>query len=747
MQNSNEVSLAKYRRRFARVQRRLHQWGLRPTMMTVILKDTELAPSTNQIDKTLQELVALFPQISRLLRRLDDRYQWLFQNSVDRLFGEAYQRSLKEMSGHTNSIDMIPAVVKQRNREIGASFASLALASVGIGSFIILAAVINAYLSLVLIQIGLRDMREQGRFTARGKWGIINVTLIAGGLINPGLYLLQLQSVMNIMGILIDKFIETVYGQSSEQLVDVFGQLPQTVSIIRAGEPVVCPISEVQAGDTVVVEAGQVVPVDGRIVFGHASIDQHALTGEAQPAEKGSGDTVLASTLILMGTIHIEVEQSNATTLAAQITEILNNTSSEHTTMALRGVKIADDLAIASILAGLVALPLQGVTSMIALWGVPIGNALLATSPVSLMNYLGFAASSGILIKDGRSLEQLSKIDTIVFDKTGTLTLDQPTVYAVHSFGEATRSRILMFAATLEQRQTHPIAAAIREAAATENLTLVEVDETRVELGYGLTGLIDGKQVMLGSQRLMEIQSIAIEPHISALAEERQAIGHSIVYLAVDDVLCGMIELAPTMRPESRLVIEAIHANGMQTYMITGDHEQPAQALANTLGIDHVFANVLPAQKAELVEMLQAEGRSVMFVGDGINDSIALRKAQISVSIRGATTVATDTAQIILMDGTIQHLPALFEVARQYERDLRLLYTLAVPLPLMFVGGILVFGWGVILEIIFSSTMLALGFAVGLRPTWARKHLDAQLEAHTASVQLIPTDTTMRSTD
>ncbi len=365
----------------------------------------------------------------------------------------------------------------------------------------------------------------------------------------------------------------------------------------------------------------------------------------------------------------------------------------------------------------------------------------MGTTPLTLMAYLDMSARSNILVKDGRSLELLSSIDTVVFDKTGTLTVDQPTVCGVHVCGDLGEDDLLALAAAIEQHQSHPIAAAIREAADVQGLALPAVDETSVDVGYGLAVMLSGQRVQLGSQRYMGLSDVTIPDDLQQLASEQQAQGHSIVYLAVDGVLQGAIELQPTVRPEACAVVDALHHRGIELAMITGDQEAPAQALAATLGIDRVFANILPEQKADLVRELQAQGKQVMFVGDGINDSIALKQAKVSVSIAGATTVATDTAQIVLMDGTLMQLDTLFDLAERYERDLNRQYVMGIHVPAAYLLGVLTLGWGIVSSFVVGYGVFTTAYALAFRPIWRQERLESQLalEGH-SSAQGVLTD-------
>jgi heavy metal translocating P-type ATPase len=668
---------------------------------------------------------ALRQQTGALLQQVDDRYQLLIHNSIDRLFGDHYEKHLKALGG-TSGVDAIPPIVKERNRQAGYAGLSFLLVLTGAPLLVMTSFAINFYLGLVMIRIGLQDMWEKRTLTTRGR----NVLVYLGCMVSG---LLAVQSLFLAIGLLMEKLIDTVQGQSHERLVNLLGTLPQTVWCIREGVTVSCPLAEIQAGDVVVVHAGEVVPVDGVILAGHAGIDQHMLTGEAQPVDKETGDTVFASTLVLMGEIQVQVAKANAETLAAQITTILNNTKSHNTQVGLRGEQIADNLVYATTAIGVLAWPLWGVSSMLAVWSVELGSMLMFTTPLTLLGYLDMSARSNILIKDGRSLELLSSINTVVFDKTGTLTQEQPTVCAIHVCGDLSKDELLALAAAIEQRQSHPVAVAIRSAATAQGLALPVVDETRIEVGYGLAVALNERRVLLGSQRYMNLNEVLIADELQHLIETQQAGGHSLVYLAVDGVLQGMIELQPTLRPEVQSVVSALHARGLQLVMITGDQEAPAQALAATLGIDRVFANVLPEGKAELVKQLQTQGRKVMFVGDGINDSIALKQAEVSVSIMGATTVATDTAQIVLMDHTLSQLDTLFDMVARYERDLQAQYILGIHIPAGYIAGVLAFGWGMVSSCVVGYIVFLTATGLAFRPIWRQERMEAK--PHPSPVQ------------
>jgi len=513
---------------------------------------------------------------------------------------------------------------------------------------------------------------------------------------------------------------------SKQDLVNLFGEQPKTVWILTVDRvEVEIPFDRLQVGDLILVSAGQVVPVDGIITAGVASIDQHKLTGESQPAEKGVGDPVLASTVILAGRITVRAEQTGTGTVAMQIGQILEQTADFKNSLVSRGEAIADRMALPTLGVSLLFLPL-GLNSSLAVLTNTFGLKMRLFGPASMLTYLKLASQQGALIKDGRSLELLKEVDTVVFDKTGTLTLEQPTVHRIH-LSDGARERgtseddILRYAATAEAGQSHPIAKAILTAAQAQQLQLAAIEDAKYEVGYGIQVAFENRLVRVGSARFMAMEGISIPAEIERVEEACHAQGHSLVMIAFDDGLAGAIELHATIRPEARAIIEDIQRRGMTTYIISGDQEAPTRRLAETLGIDHYFANTLPENKADLVDGLQAQGHSVCFVGDGINDAIALKKAKVSISLSGATTVATDTAQVIFMDGTLNQLGYLFDLAKQFDDTMRTNLIISTIPSAICVGGILFFHWGILTGLLITQAALFTGIGNSMLPLWKQK--------------------------
>jgi Cu2+-exporting ATPase len=509
--------------------------------------------------------------------------------------------------------------------------------------------------------------------------------------------------------------------RSRKNLVDIFGDQQRSAWLLRDGVEIEVPIERLHAADVVVVNAGQVVPVDGIIRQGLASIDQHQLTGEAQPVEKGEGEQVLAATMVLAGRICVEVERAGAITVAAQIGEILNQTADYRTHVESRGERFGDQCVLPMIGLAALALAAVGPAGAIAVLASNFTENIRVALPLGMLNYLSQAAERAILIKDGRALELLSAVDTVVFDKTGTLTMEQPSVGEIHTFDGADADTVLCYAAAAEARQSHPIARAIVQRASERGLSMPALEHARYRVGYGIEAEISGRQVRVGSARFMRLCEIVLPDELDRQATRAHELGNSLVYVAVEQRLTGVIELRPSLPEGIREVIDALRAHGLALSIISGDHEEPTRRLASELGIERHFAEVLPADKAALIKGLQAEGHKVCFVGDGINDAIALKTADASISLRGATSAATDTAQIVMMDGTLRRLPELFTLARNFDRNARLVALMALLPAVVSVGGVFFFEFGILAALVAYNASLVASVGSAMLPALLRK--------------------------
>ncbi len=509
-----------------------------------------------------------------------------------------------------------------------------------------------------------------------------------------------------------------VTEDSKNKLIDVFRQQPTSVWLLVDGQEVQTSFDAVKLGDTIVVNAGEMIPIDGRIVDGMATIDQHVLTGESTPVEKGESAEVFASTTVLSGRIYIEVEKTGDQTTVAKIGEMLNNTIDFRTKADLRAEKLADKTIVPTLVLGGLTFPILGPMGAVAVLNSHFKYKMSVIAPVSIMNFLNLASQEGILIKDGRTLDLLNEVDTIVFDKTGTLTEEQPHVGAVYTIGNLAEDEVLRLTASAEQRQAHPIAHAILDEAKARGIALAPIEEAAYKMGYGLTVIIEDKTVHVGSYRFMEVSGIEISADIQQIQDRCHELAHSLVVVAVNNEIVGGVELLPTVRPETRQVLQALRqrSNIKELVIISGDHETPTRRLANDLGIDRYFAETLPQDKAGLIKKLQDEGRFVCYIGDGINDAIALKQSQVSVSLRGASSVATDTAQIVLMDGRLNNLPEIFKLSHKFKRNTNASFAAVVIPSALSLGGVLFFGMGLFPTIMFNLAGLAGGMANSMLP-------------------------------
>jgi Cu2+-exporting ATPase len=489
--------------------------------------------------------------------------------------------------------------------------------------------------------------------------------------------------------------------RSRQSLINVFSHQPRSVWVLKDGVEIEIPFETLRSGDELIINAGEVIPADGTISSGLASIDQQALTGESQPVEKTLGDKVFAATLLLSGKIRLRVDKAGIDSVAMQISDALLKTADFKTTTKVRWIEKVDKAAPISLGVSAVALPLLGSASAVSLlYSCSYGYSMRVIAPATMMNFITLASRTGLLIKDGRSLELLDQVDTVVFDKTGTLTSEQPEVAAIHPTATYNTETVLLYAVTAEYRQTHPIARAILHAAKQQAISPLAIDHADYELGYGICVQLEDKTIRVGSQRFMQLSDIVIPAEIAAIEQHCHENSHSLVMVAVDQQLAGVIELHTMIRPEAKTVIDALKQRDIALYIISGDHEKPTQRLATSLGISHYFAETLPEKKAELIGELQAQGKKVCFIGDGINDSIALKKANVSISMSGATAIATDTAQIVLMDGSLKQLITLFDLAQQHKHTVdRSFFMTLVPTSIA-IGGIVFLHFGMAASII-----------------------------------------------
>ncbi len=665
------------------------------------------------------------------LKALDRHYQGFMVERVDPMFGRMPQEELARLTTSDGS-SVMTEDERQLNRYVGASAVSIgaAIGSIFFPPLSVLALGAGLYGGVRIFRHGLNALVHEHKLTMSVMLSLHFLGVFVGGFVLAGSFAL-------LAYYLSEKLVTMTQRRSQQSLIKIFGEQPRTAWQLVDTVEVEVPVDSLQGGDIVVVHAGQAIPVDGVIVGGIATIDQHMLTGESQPAEKGEGDQVLAGTLMLAGKVNVEVAKTGEETAAAQVGFILNNTASYQASIVSRGEQVADKSVGPTMVLALLALPLAGYRYVVTILGAGIGLNVRLTAPIAMLNFLNVAADHGILVKDGRSLELLKDVDTVIFDKTGTLTLDEPEIAAIHTCAEDNAETVLRYAAAAEHRQTHPIARAILTEATTRGISLPDVGGAQYQMGYGLSVQLDDRLIRVGSDRYMALESIAIPATIQAALEASHEQGHSLIMVAVDDQLVGAIELQTTLRPEVKAVLDDLRRRQLDIIIISGDQEEPTSKLAGELGISRYFSNTFPEEKASLVAQLQSEGRRVCFVGDGINDSISLKKANVSISLRGASTAATDSAQIVLTGQGLAQLPFVLQLANEFDANMKAGYVVSVGQGVVVIGGALAAVIGIVpATLIWVSSMLA---SLGIAQLPLRKHqIDGETRTTAAETHPVP---------
>ena len=622
--------------------------------------------------------------------------------------GELREQHIKQMTivDEHDQLDASAASSEMKlNKNIKGSIGLMGLSLIGTWFYaplLPIAGVATLYIFTPVFKKLFQNLKK-GQITTELIEVISVISLLASGFFFLAIFI-------TFTSLLCQKLLIRTEQHSHKQLVNSFSQKQQTVWVVKEGSEVEIPFEALKKQDIVVVNAGEIIPVDGMIIKGLASVDQHSLTGESKPIEKDVGGKVFDSTLVLGGRVLIKAENTGSDTNAAKIGLILEKTQEYKESLRLRGKQIADDFIAPTLVVSGLTLPLLGPSAAMAIIWTAFGYNMKLYGPISVLNFLHIMAANGILIKDGRSLEMLQKVDTLVFDKTGTLTMEQPQLSHLHPLEPFDEATLLSYAAAAEYRQTHPIARAILTAAEQREMDLPNIKEAAYKVGYGIEVKIDTKLVQVGSAKYMEQQGIHFPNQIQSLKTESDARGHSLVYVAVDGTLAGILELQPCIRPEAKEIINYVKAQGISVTIISGDHEQPTRQLASELGVEHYFSETLPDKKAELIAKLREDGKFVAYVGDGINDAIALKQANVSISLRGASSVATDTAQIILMDGNLKKLKSLFEISKFFEANMRNNYLTSIIPGAITLAGVFLFNMGLVggMLVYFSAKMVGL---------------------------------------
>ncbi len=505
--------------------------------------------------------------------------------------------------------------------------------------------------------------------------------------------------------------------RSRRMIADLFGKQAETGWLVTPDGEKSVPIATIKVGDTVAVQAGDLIPVDGVVTQGAARVDQQMLTGEERPVELFVGERAFAGTQLVTGRVLIRAERTGAETTAGRIVSILNQTTEYRLTTEIQAKKIADRAAPYHLGIGALALPFIGMYRTAGLLlALPTAEVLLFTGPIGMLHTLSRAAKHGIAIMDGRTLEMLPEVDTVVFDKTGTLTDPVPAVDRIQCEDDISEGDLLAWAAAAEHRQTHPVALAIQQEAKRRGLEVLEPQEADYSPSNGIQARIGEDLILVGSGRYMDMMGIVLTETAKQTEAEARAHGKPFVYLARNGQIAGTIVLRTSLRQEARDVVKALKARGLHVRILSGDGRAQTEAAARELGMDGFDAEVLPHQKAEVVQKLRDEGRFVCFVGDGINDLVAMRAAQVSVAVAGATTAANAVAGIVIYDGDLKHVVDMLTIGDLFRQRMSESIMVAFVPDSIAVSLILFGGGGFMTAFALGWISVGTALATFLRP-------------------------------
>ena len=474
--------------------------------------------------------------------------------------------------------------------------------------------------------------------------------------------------------ITLGKFLETrAKGRTGDAIRALMDLSPKTATVRRGGEESEIPVEEVRVGDTVIVRSGGRIPVDGTVTEGRGSVDQSALTGESVPVEKGPGDPVAAATINTEGYLEFRADKVGEDTTLAQVIRMVEEAGGSKAPIArladkIAGIFVPVVMTIAAETFGIWMLAGYGLefalNCAIAVLVISCPCALGLATPVAIMVGTGRGAQMGVLFKNARSLENLHHVDTVVLDKTGTLTAGKPAVTDVLP-GSVSAGRLMRIAAALESKSEHPFAKAILRKVGDQKYPAVLEFETLP--GRGVAGIVDGVRCYGGNARLMEELGITV-PALPHLAEQ----GKTPLYFGNErGQYLGAVAAADVLKADSAAAVKAMQDLKLDVVMLTGDNGKTAGAVASRAGITHVISDVLPADKAGVVERLRREGHRVLMVGDGINDAPALATADVGMAIGAGTDIAMESADVVLMNGSLTCVSGAIELSRATIRNIR----------------------------------------------------------------------------
>jgi Cu2+-exporting ATPase len=460
---------------------------------------------------------------------------------------------------------------------------------------------------------------------------------------------------------------------TSDSLRALFDVVPPTAVVIRGGREIELPTSEIVVGDQVRLRPGDKVPVDGQVTSGSSSVDESVVTGESVPIEKSAGDEVVGGSINGSGTLTFRATKIGADTALGQIIDLVQRAQNSKAPGQRLADRAAAVLVIVAVSAGTLtfgvwfglngATFIRSLTFAISAVVIACPDALGLATPTAVAVGTGIGARHAILIKDAATLEGVGAIDVIALDKTGTLTVGEPRLTDVRTVTELTENDLLRLVASAERGSEHPLAGAMVKGAEERGLKLTEPSQFEAISGLGLIATVEGHELAIGNARLLEQRGLSLD-RLRDAATELATQGKTAMYVAVDGHPTGLAAAADQPRPSAKAAIAQLKQLGLEVAMISGDNQRTADAVGREIGIDRVFAEVLPPDKADYIKRLQAEGKRVAMVGDGVNDAPALAQADIGIAIGAGTDVAVETANVVLMRSDPVDIAAAIELSR-----------------------------------------------------------------------------------
>ena len=481
--------------------------------------------------------------------------------------------------------------------------------------------------------------------------------------------------------ITLGKYFEDVSkGKTSMAIQTLVGLAPKMATVLRDGQEVEVPVEEVQVGDLIRVKPGEKVPVDGVVTEGNSTVDESMLTGESIPVSKAVGDEVIGASLNKTGSFILKATKIGKDTALSQIIQLVEQAQGSKAPIAKLADKVSGvfvPIVIALALVSGLAWYFLGQESWVFALTITISVLVIAcpcalglATPTAIMVGTGKGAENGILLKSGEALEEANYVNMVVFDKTGTITNGTPVVTDVVTADSTDADALIRLAASLEVASEHPLGEAIVAKAKEQGAAFDEVTNFEAIPGFGIKGQVGETLVFLGNEKWMRENGLANEA-MNEKANRFAEQGKTPLYIGYNDAVQGLIVVADTVKESSARAIQTLHEMGIQVAMMTGDHERTAQAIAAEVGIDRVFSEVLPQDKANYVSKLQEEGYIVAMVGDGINDAPALAQAQVGIAIGTGTDVAIESADAVLMKSDLMDVPAMLKLSRATIRNIK----------------------------------------------------------------------------